>query len=106
MIYAGHSWPGLDKWFMKTELLGYRIVGFNFNGFRHGSKVTHSIRTCLTYERYRKLKELRSGKFFPGNNIFSKNLLKYKNKKSSAYLLKKFLEENHSNQDFILKMKD
>ena len=98
-IYAGHAWPGLDKWFLKTEVLGYRIEGFHFNGFRHGTKVSHSIRTCLSSKRFEKLKKIRSGKFFQSNEIFLENYLKHKEKESSAIKMKNFLEQIYAYQN-------
>ena len=106
MIYAGHSWPGLDKWFLKTEVLGFRIEGFHFNGFRNGNVHSDEIRTSLTRIRFRELKNLRSGNFFPGNKIFSNNYMRHKKVKSSAYQLKEILEKIHINQDISLSCKN
>tara|TARA_A100001388_G_C28763652_1_gene499329 strand:- start:1747 stop:2439 length:693 start_codon:yes stop_codon:yes gene_type:complete len=105
-IYATHAWPGLDNWFLKTEVLGFRLEGFHFNGFRNGQVYSHSIRTSLTFTRFIKLKKLRSGNFYPGDKIFSKNYLRHKQEKSSAFQIKEILEDIHNNQDINLSCKN
>ena len=65
-IWAGHSYPGLERWIQKTELLGYKTEGILPHGFIHGKQVNDALRTSITYERYEALVRRRNGNLWPG----------------------------------------
>ncbi|MDY7034799.1 MAG: GNAT family protein [Thermodesulfobacteriota bacterium] len=65
-IYAGQAFPALKKWNQRLELLGYRSEGIGRRAFIKGRWISDTVSLACIYEDYLRLKELRKGKYWPG----------------------------------------
>jgi RimJ/RimL family protein N-acetyltransferase len=68
-LWAGQSFPGLESWVRRLEILGYRTEGYFKNSFRKGSKSSDTVQTALSYETFARLTECRSGDLWPTERV-------------------------------------
>ena len=71
-IWASNCFPGLIKWVLKYQSLGFKVEGFAFDSFRKGEFISDSIRMSLLKADYETLKLNRGGNLWLG----SKKMLK------------------------------
>jgi hypothetical protein len=102
-VWCGHSYPGLENWIRKTELLGYRTNGFFEGEFKRGSKTSNAVRCSITKTRYLDLLQRRNDSLWPGEEKIAKMIASINSDTSLAQKLGNVITDLHGKLDRKLK---
>lgn len=102
-VWAGHSYPGLDRWIQKTEILGFKADGIVPSGFRHGMTINDAVRTSITQDQFLTLVNRRNGVLWPGEGKAQEMLAVLRTHESLAQKVRAAINDLHAEHDRLLK---
>lgn len=101
-VWAGHSYPGLESWILKTQILGYKAFSILPDGFRHGITVSDAVKTSINKARFLELLKRRGGLLWPGEEDAQKLIRALKKHKPLAQRVAESIKTLHSENDQLI----
>lgn len=101
-VWAGHSYPGLKKWTLKTEAIGFKTDGVDPKGARHGIAESDGIRTSVSKERFLQLTNRRNGSLWAGELAMKKILVELQRQLPLAQQVHEAIMALHQKHDQLL----
>lgn len=94
-VWAGHAFPGLDRWMLKQELIGFFCEGMLSSSGGSDDLFRCAARTALTRSRYERLKIARGGRLWPGHDAVERALAEDGRGESLGGHLARWLQRQH-----------
>ncbi len=98
-VWSGNVYPGLKKWIEQYQVLGFLPEGLMYSEFVKGHKRSDCIRSFITYDRFRVIKNRRSGNIWLGNSKMFDLIRNFKKNNKFLDQLKNQIEIVHSSID-------